>query len=48
VVLVNAGILSIVFREMLVTSSVSRLNLAFAETLLRAICYLVRSFIISC
>ena len=33
---------------MLITSSVSELLLAFAETLLRAVCYLVRSFIISC
>lgn len=45
---VNAGYLSLVFPEMLLTSSVFGLHLAFAETLLRAVCCLVPSFIISC
>jgi len=40
--------LSIVFREILITSSVSGLVVAFAETLVLAVCYLVQSFIISC
>lgn len=47
-VLVNAGYLSIVFREILITSSISGLFLAFAETLLRGVCFLVRTFIVSC
>jgi hypothetical protein len=47
VVLINAGYLSIFFREMLITSSVSALILAFAETLGLAVCYLVLSFIIN-